>query len=707
MFCNLRPILLTTISSLRIVLPVLLFFLAPLIFSASFAQAAITNELWGEIKKSDISNFENIVLEANKGTFSEALKKANNLERKTALFDALIDVILWKKYSQQGLDTKAASFSDISRFINDNQFFPNITDLRKNAEKVAIDNKVNYRYSEQYFKNYPATTIESKLYLLESRINYLNNLKDGYVDNNPNFKVETLLLEIKDLIVDIWLNGNFSAKTEDEFLRLHGIKLSESDHVNRIIRLLWEDKKDDAKRIFDLVSPDYQKLFSAIITMVGNPKSSIRDVDNIILSVPRKLRDNELLYYKKVLWYKNFGREDKVIDLLENVSAKASRPDKWWSLRKLYSRELLKIKKYKVAYSIAAEHGLKVDSPDYAEAEWMAGWIALRFLDKSSVAYGHFERLYAIVKYPVSISRAAYWLGMASQAMGDKKKAIDWYKVAIKYPTYFYGQIAIHKHRVIDSIGSESDIILPRDPEIKDQDIKSVASSMSVKVAYLLSLTGYKPVAVKIFEQAINNAESEGQIAVIMKLVNELGDRELDSKVSRFAAKKNVFFIKDKFQIVKEVESDPYAPLVHAIIKQESGFIVSAFSSVGAIGFMQLMPDTAKLVCKQLNIPYDRKKLATSVKYNVILGSYYIKSLVEKFNGSEILAIASYNAGPNATKRWINEFYDPRNENDIDRIVDWIELVTYSETRNYIQRIMENVIVYKYIMSRVNYDKLQ
>ena len=119
------------------------------------------------------------------------------------------------------------------------------------------------------------------------------------------------------------------------------------------------------------------------------------------------------------------------------------------------------------------------------------------------------------------------------------------------------------------------------------------------------------------------------------------------------------------------------------------------------------MPETAKITAKEMGIAYDKTKLATDIGYNIKLGSFYIKKLIDKFEGSEILAIASYNAGPGATQRWINEFYDPRIENDIDKVVDWIELITYTETRNYVQRIMENLIVYKYLMARDNYDDLR
>jgi soluble lytic murein transglycosylase len=337
----------------------------------------------------------------------------------------------------------------------------------------------------------------------------------------------------------------------------------------------------------------------------------------------------------------------------------------------------------------------------------MSGWIALRFLKEPKDAYNHFHNLNQNVTQPVTLARAQYWLGMASEAMKKRDWAIEWYKKAAQYPTFFYGQLAIHKHRTIDPLGAQSDIVLPGDPDITGRDIYNISQSRAAQVAYLLSLVGDKTNSSKIFEWLVGNSPTEGQVAVVMKLVNELRDRQLDAKIARAAARKNVFFIKDKFQIIKEVSYDEYAPLVHAIIKQESGFAPMALSHVGAIGFMQLMPDTAKLVAKEMGVKYDRNKLASNIEYNVQLGSFYIKKLINQFEGSEMLAIASYNAGPNATNRWIKEFYDPRKEKDMDKIIDWIELITYSETRNYVQRIMENLIVYKYLMSRSNYDNIK
>lgn len=669
----------------------------------------ITPRLWADFSKEDHQNLKQIdkLLEDKK--YNEALKLAKSFDKTEVLkegeiikrpnyYQALTNIIFWRRFSDQINDSSVdkTQFNDLSRFINDNKFYPNIGDLRKTAEKLAIIDEVPYRSSEQYFKSNPALTTESKLYLLKTKYDYFLRLEG--TDEERKKMAE----EIQNLILDIWVNENLSLVEEQNFLNKYSKQLNELNHIDRINRLLWDNKIIDAKRILNMVSDDYQKLFLAIIEIKEGPKK----IDNIFSSVPRFLRNHDQLTFVRINWYKNQDELDDAVDLIADVEAMRY-PEKWWSLRRLYSREMIKKHDYKIAYLIASRHGLSPKSTDYWEAEWMSGWIALRFMDKPKLAYPHFEKLYNNVTQAVTLARGAYWLGMAAEANDDKQKAIEWYKLAAKYPLFFYGQLAIHKHRLLDSVNAASDIILPKDPDITVGDLKKISAAEPVQIAYLLALMNDNANATKIFEYAVNTANSDGQIAVIMRVINEIGDMQMDAKIARVAARKNVFFIKDKFQIVKEVAGDEYAPLVHAIIKQESGFAPTALSSVGAIGYMQIMPDTAKKVAKSMKIPYSRTKLSKDIKYNVKLGSYYIKELIDEFDGSEMLAIASYNAGPNATRRWIKEFYDPRKEKDLDKVVDWIELITYSETRNYVQRIMENLIVYKYLMSRSNYDSIK
>lgn len=669
-------------------------------------QTNFSQKLWQEITENDIELLKKISQEIKNKNYDQAIfyaqeirKNYNNLEsqkKNPSLADALTDLVLWNKYSSKN-NLREINFGDISNFVLDNPYFPNINQIKRNVEEIAVTRNIPYDISEQYFKINPAQTTESKIYLVESKISSVSTSK------NTESQKDIERRSIRNQIAKIWIKENFTAEEERNFFNKYQNLLTEEEHFKRIERLLWEGRNDEAQLLLTLVNEDYKKLFNAILEIEKSPKY----IDKIILNVPRKLRNNEVLTYRRILWNKARNNIEDLIELMVDLPNDSKFPEKWWSLRKLYGREMLKQKKYKIAYRLLSYHNLPTNSSDFWEAEWTSGWIALRFLDKPKEAYNHFDKLYKNVSQPVTLSRAIYWLGMTSEQMNDKEKAIEWYKMATKYPIFFYGQLAIHKHRLLDPIGAQEDIILPKNPDISQRDMENASQSRALQIAYLLAITGDKDNASKIFEWAVNNSATDGQIAVIMKLINEIGDKQLDVKISRVAAKKNVFFIKEKFQIVNEVINDQNAPLIHAIIKQESGFAPSAVSKVGAIGYMQLMPDTAKLVAKELGISYDRTKLATDIRYNIRLGSYYIMKLVNQFEGSEMLAIASYNAGPNATLRWINEFYDPRKEKNFDKVVDWIELISYSETRNYVQRIIENMIVYKYLMSRSNYDNVK
>ncbi len=660
---------------------------------------SLTEKLWKKFTVSDIENLQKIYAYTKQNNHDLAIDAVNEIKKNNQndndLINAVNDIILWNKYSGK-IDPKRISFKDISAFVIDSPYLPNINDLRRNVEKVALVNDIDYNQSRIYFNLNPPLTTESKVYVVESKIIKIASDKNNLENRDEKTKI------IQSEIAKIWIKENFSIDDEKKYLDKYQEILTQKDHAERIERLLWEGKKIDAYRIFNLVDRDYQKLFETIIKLDEIP----RYIDNLIIDIPRKFRTNELLNFKRMIWYKNKDEIDDLIDLLVDISD-TKMPEKWWSFRRLYAREMIKERKFKKAYQILSKHNLPENSSDYWEAEWTAGWVALRFLEEPKDALKHFLKMKRNVFQPVTVSRALYWEAMCYEAMGDKEKAIETYKMGADYPIFFYGQLSIHKHRNLDPVNSSKDIILPKSPQISSRDILKISESKPAQIAYILAISGDIDNAFKIFEWIINNSPTEGQIAVIMKIITEIGNRQLDVKISKVAAKRNVFFVKEKFQIVKEVMNDEYAPLVHAIIKQESGFSPIAISKVGALGFMQLMPGTAKLLTKELGIAYDQRKLTQDITYNIRLGSFYIKKLIDEFEGSEMLAIASYNAGPNATKRWINQFYDPRKEKDQDRIVDWIELITYAETRNYVQRIIENMIVYKYLMSRVNYDDVK
>ena len=676
---------------------------------ANTQNIKLSSKLWHEFDNSDKIHFKEIKKYLKSRKYDKAINLCQNFAKNTIIGDSKKlysnfsdNIILAKKdYSdaicryikwQQFLNFKKSDsikFNEITKFIENNKFFHNIKEIKENAEIIAIKDNLSYEKIIHYFSLNPPISLEAKLYLLQEKIKFLARGTLSF-EQGQDFSND-----IASDVSNIWINEDFTRVQEKSFLLNYEKFLTHKDHVARIERLLINDKVTDANRIIGKTNKNYQKLFTAIKKINPNKKY----INNYILPVPRYLRTNEVLQYKKLIWYKSRNNSDKIERILGNIKSDDSFNDKWWSLRRLYTRELLKEQDYNLSYKIISNSGLSVKHPKYWESQWTSGWIALRFLGKSRIAYDHFMKLYNNVKQPVSLSRAAYWVAMSLEAMNKKDRALIWYKKAANYPIYFYGQLAINKVSKLSNDNSEFSIKLPIKPEITPNDLIDISNSRALQIAYILLQENKVSVAKKLLKNIILNSNSKGQVAIIMQIISEFSNKSLEVSMAREAAKRDVFFMDNSFKILDKLKNDKNSPMIHAIIRQESGFTVSALSSAGAIGYMQIMPETAKIVARDLGIRYSKRKLSKNIDYNIKIGSHYIKTLVDKFDGSELLAIAAYNAGPNNAYRWMEEFYDPRMVgSDIDKVIDWIELITYSETRNYVQRIMENIIIYKYLL---------
>jgi soluble lytic murein transglycosylase len=690
-----------------------LFAITDSLIADSYKDTNISKKLWHEFSNSDKIYFKEIKKYIRGKKYDKALNLCHNFAKNSVIgdsqklysnfsnniilakkdySDAICRYIQWQKYSN-ATDVDDIEFSEISKFIENNKFFHNTPEIKKVAEKIVIKKNLNYEEIIHYFALNPAILKETKIYLLQAKIDFLSS-------SNMSFEqMQDFSQDISDYASKIWIEENFSKKDELNFLDKYGKYISHDDYVSRIERLLINNMFSDANRIINEVDEDYQRLFSAIKKIRPNK----RYINNYILTIPRYLRNNEILLYKRLLWHKSRNDFNQIVKILKDIPEDANYNDKWWSLRRLYARELLKRKDYKISYKIISNHGLSSNHKKYWEAQWTSGWISLRFLKDPRVAYDHFMSLYNNVKQPVSLSRAAYWIGMSLEAMNKNDRALIWYKKASNYPIYFYGQLAINKVAKLSNNSEEFNIKLPENPKIKPNDIINIANSRATQIAYILLKENNTSSAKELLKNIILNATSGGQISIIMNIVSEFSNKSLEVSLAREAAKRDVFFMENSFKILDRLKSDENSSMIHAIIRQESGFVRSALSSAGAVGYMQVMPDTARLVARDLGIRYSKRKLSRDIDYNIKIGSHYIKTLLDKFDGSELLAIAAYNAGPNNAYRWIEEFYDPRIVGqDIDKVVDWIELITYYETRNYVQRIMENIIIYKYLLSKNN-----
>ncbi|HSO43108.1 MAG TPA: lytic transglycosylase domain-containing protein, partial [Rhodospirillales bacterium] len=352
------------------------------------------------------------------------------------------------------------------------------------------------------------------------------------------------------------------------------------------------------------------------------------------------------------------------------------------------------------AYRLVSAHALS-EPADYAEAEWFAGWIALRFLKKPDLARGHFLIMVKFVRFPISVAGAAFWAGRAGEAAGDKPFAMAWYRTAAAHPTTFYGRLAAER------VSPESTLILPPEPRPSATERAAFAGHELVRATRLLAAHGQDDAARAFIRSLGEIGQAPAWQATTAALASEVGGTGLGVATAKRAMREGFFLFEQAYPLmalplVSERLPHPVEPaLVLAMIRQESEFDRGAVSSAGARGLMQLMPGTAKQVAASLNLPYSPDRLTRDPAYNVKLGRAYLSKLLSSFDGSVALAFAAYNAGPARVRQWLDTYGDPRNGR-VD-LIDWIEMLPFAETRNYVQRAIENRWVYQ---ARLNGDSV-
>ncbi|MEE8247968.1 MAG: lytic transglycosylase domain-containing protein, partial [Alphaproteobacteria bacterium] len=359
-----------------------------------------------------------------------------------------------------------------------------------------------------------------------------------------------------------------------------------------------------------------------------------------------------------------------------------------WVERAIQVRRALDEGAVTEAYRLAQEHK-QSEGADFAEAEWLAGWIALRFLDEDRVAYGHFARLYDAVRFPISRARGAYWAGRSAESMGESKLARQWYALGAAHPTAFYGQLAALK------LGDGPALALDPDPSPGPEAVEAFNARELVRAVRLLAELGEKE-RLRPFIMRLNElAETPAEHALVALLAKSAGRADLAVASTKRSVRAGVVLAGAGYPVIGlPAGGAPEPALLLAVARQESEFNPKAVSNRDARGLMQLLPATAKVVSRQLKLRYDKKKLTEDPWYNARLGSAFLAELIERHDGSYVLALAAYNAGPSRVKRWLKAYGDPRT-GEVDAL-DWIELVPFAETRNYLHRVLEGLQVYRH-----------
>ncbi len=574
----------------------------------------------------------------------------------------LAKMILWLDLMrfQSGHD-----FSEYADFIADNPEWPGQTPLRTQAE-LAMPLDLPAKQVLAWFHGRDPQTFAGAMQLARA----LQASGD---------KTRTA-----EVVRSAWTGLDSGEDDEKQFLAKFGALLKSQDHIARLDRLLWDGKQDAAKRMMSRVDAGYRALAEARMALRNEKKNA----DKLVAKVPKKLQRDAGLIYERARWRRRKENYASIPDLFFPPLPEVTRPDMLWRELDDAARRALARGQVKIAYKLAIQHGAK-DGTTFAEGEWLAGWIALRFLHEPKTAYAHFTRLHGGVGSPISKARAAYWAGRAAEDLKKKEDAKGWYAEAAQWPTTYYGQLAAQRS------GQRGPLQFVAVPEPTGQQAAVFAKRELVQVAQQLHEIDQADRAKAFLLRLVDLAKTPTEHRLTAELAASLGRDDLMVATAKASRQDGVEMVDQLYPVVSVPAGDnPEAALTLAIIRQESAFQSDAFSSAGALGLMQLMPATAKSVATRIGLPYSKPRLTADPTYNISLGRAYLDQLIEDYGGSYVLAIAGYNAGPRRVAEWISQNRDPR-MSSVDA-VDWVESIPLSETRNYVQRVLENVQVYRH-----------
>jgi soluble lytic murein transglycosylase len=489
-------------------------------------------------------------------------------------------------------------------------------------------------------------------------------------------------LDAAALIREAWRNRQFDQATQDAIIAAFGSNLTTDDYEARVDLLLYGGRNDLADDLLRFLPIDEQALArTRMAVRRGDPSA-----DALVAALPPALQTSPGLTFDRMLRLRDQGQDDAARQLasgLATVIPDQAAAVKLWKHGAL-AVEALRSGQVASAYAVAAHSGL-VNGPEAAEAEFMAGWLALTRMNDPRLADQHFAKLALAGESPLTQSRAYYWRGRAAEAQGDIVNAQLFFSQAATWPTAFYGQLAAARTGVKTlRIGS--------DPVITASARTAFEAQPAIKAMRYLAGIGAKD-EFKIFAADLADIVPDAaQAAMLVDLTRAYGDPAAAMRAVRNAARRGLILPERGYPLVSAEYAGAEPALVLGVTRQESSFDPDARSGAGARGMMQLMPTTAAILARRMGLSYSGYELEDP-QYNMRLGSDYLGQLVGQFSGSYVMAVAAYNAGPGRPNQWSLSCGDPRSSSTDP--LNFIECIPFSETRDYVMRVLEAMQVYR------------
>lgn len=485
---------------------------------------------------------------------------------------------------------------------------------------------------------------------------------------------------------EAWREDSFSSGVEDAAFDSFGTLLTPGDIKVRMDMLLYSgDNAEAALRSAKRLGSGHVALAKARIAL--NKKAS--NAKALLDAVPSDLHNDPLYLFSKAQWLR---REDKFAEAARAMQAAPRDParlvnaDEWWIERRLLARKLLDSNDPRTAYAIARDASLPARDIYKTEQEFTAGWVALRFLNDPNLAAQHFARIGVGSVNPTALARAGYWQGRAAEAAGRTQEARAAYESAAAQSTSYYGQLARAK------LGLPQ--IALNGPPGRSRTGDRLEVVRAVDLLYALD---ERELAIPILADMGDRADMDALLG-LCELTQRYSDARGMLLVGKAALNRGMPFDHYAYPVIgippyKDFGPEVEKAIVFAIARQESAFNPSVVSPAQAYGLMQVTPSAGKYVAKRHGATFDLARLKNDPAYNAAFGAAELGGLIEDYRGSYIMTFAGYNAGRGSVRKWIERYGDPRDPK-VDA-VDWVEQIPFSETRNYVQRIMENVQVYR------------
>src|SRR6185312_14992859 len=494
--------------------------------------------------------------------------------------------------------------------------------------------------------------------------------------------------EASRIVRSLWRDGNFDASTESVILRDFGASLTKADHAWRASRLIYAGYSGAGLRAAALAGPDQLELAKARIAAARAPMTAA-----LVKVVPPALRSDPGLLFSMVQNARRAGRTYEAAFMLRFAPrdrAALVSPDRWWSERKMIALQLLDLNEPRLAFEVCDETVRPDSSEAEVDARFHAGWIALRFLHDAPMAAERFALAAEAAENPLSVARAAYWQGRAAEAVGDERAAKGFYARAASVPIAFYGQLAARR------LG-ETRLALRAAPAAAEGGARDEARAVEALYA-----DGLDALAAGLAFDAARQWRDDSQLAAMAEVVKQHDGAAAQVQFAKLALMRGAPLDAMAFPTAGMPAFVPLAhsadlPTVYAVARQESEFIWRSASWAGAKGLMQMLPSTAASTARQAGVEFDPARLVVDPAFNTRLGAKLLGQLIEDERGSRELAFAAYNAGPGRVAQWIAAHGDPR-DGTAD-LVDWIERIPFDETRDYVQRVSENLGVYRQLFA--------